>query len=289
MALPTCECVKGLPIGEQLAAIYCATYTLAAGDVDGPYLLKAANLSDVADPEESRVNLGADVGGIWPASLGGTGQSSYAVGDLLYASGAAALSKLADVATGNALISGGVGVAPSWGKIGLTTHVNGVLPIANGGTAGSTALSARTNLGFLSAVKAADESRTNDTAFTNDSSLTFAVEAGKTYFFEADIYVTEASAVPGIGIGINAPASTLFRFSVEASNGTTIFTVLGDGAAGTPYYIEGNTAIVISIRGAITPSASGTLAFAWRQSSSSGDATVVKAGSYMIVTESTPV
>jgi len=68
------------------------------------------------------------------AANGGTGQSSYTVGDILYASGSTALSKLADVATGNALISGGVGVAPSWGKIGLTTHVTGTLPAGNGGT-----------------------------------------------------------------------------------------------------------------------------------------------------------
>jgi len=65
---------------------------------------------------------------------GGTGFSSYAVGDLLYANTTTTLAKLPDVATGNALISGGVGVAPSWGKIGLTTHVSGILPIANGGT-----------------------------------------------------------------------------------------------------------------------------------------------------------
>lgn len=75
--------------------------------------------------------------GTLAADRGGTGQSSYAVGDLLYASTTTALSKLADVATGNALISGGVGVAPSWGKVGLTTHISGTLPIANGGT-GST-------------------------------------------------------------------------------------------------------------------------------------------------------
>ena len=68
------------------------------------------------------------------ATSGGTGQSSYAVGDLLYASTTTALSKLADVATGNALISGGVSTAPAWGKIGLTTHVSGTLPVANGGT-----------------------------------------------------------------------------------------------------------------------------------------------------------
>lgn len=78
------------------------------------------------------------VTGVLDEANGGTGNSSYAVGDILYASTTSVLSKLADVATGNALISGGVGVAPSYGKIGLTTHVSGTLPIANGGTGSST-------------------------------------------------------------------------------------------------------------------------------------------------------
>ncbi len=91
--------------------------------------------------------------GTLPATAGGTGQSSYAIGDLLYASTTTALSKLADVATGSALISGGVGVAPAWGKIGLTTHITGTLGIGNGGTgqttqtAGFDALSPLTTLG----------------------------------------------------------------------------------------------------------------------------------------------
>ncbi len=68
------------------------------------------------------------------AANGGTGYANYAVGDLLYANTTTTFAKLADVATGNALISGGVSTAPSWGKIGLTTHVSGTLPIANGGT-----------------------------------------------------------------------------------------------------------------------------------------------------------
>jgi hypothetical protein len=75
-----------------------------------------------------------DTGYTIPATQGGTGQTSYAVGDLVYASTTTALSKLADVATGNALISGGVGVAPSYGKVGLTTHISGTLAVANGGT-----------------------------------------------------------------------------------------------------------------------------------------------------------
>jgi hypothetical protein len=83
---------------------------------------------------QNTTGTASNVTGIVAAVNGGTGQSSYAVGDLVYASTTTALSKLADVATGNALISGGVGVAPSYGKIGLTTHVSGTLPVANGGT-----------------------------------------------------------------------------------------------------------------------------------------------------------
>lgn len=73
-----------------------------------------------------------------PATSGGTGFASYAVGDILFASTTSALSKLADIATGNALISGGVGVAPSYGKIGISTHVSGL------GTGVATALAVNT-------------------------------------------------------------------------------------------------------------------------------------------------
>jgi hypothetical protein len=54
---------------------------------------------------------------------GGTGLASYAVGDLVYASGATTLSKLADVATGSVLVSGGVGVAPAWSASPTLTRV----------------------------------------------------------------------------------------------------------------------------------------------------------------------
>ena len=89
--------------------------------------------------------------GTWNASTiaavyGGTGFSSYAIGDLLYANTTTTLAKLADVATGNALLSGGVGVAPSWGKIDVATHITGVVPVANGGTGASTVAGAQTSL-----------------------------------------------------------------------------------------------------------------------------------------------
>lgn len=74
------------------------------------------------------------ISGTAAATQGGTGQTTYTIGDLLYASSSSALSKLAGVATGNVLLSGGIATAPAWGKVDLTAAVSGILPLANGGT-----------------------------------------------------------------------------------------------------------------------------------------------------------
>jgi hypothetical protein len=87
--------------------------------------------------------LGTVTVGTWSADTiavnkGGTNITSYAVGDLLYADGTSSLAKLADVATGNVLISGGVTTAPAWGKANLITHITGTLGVGNGGTGAAT-------------------------------------------------------------------------------------------------------------------------------------------------------
>jgi hypothetical protein len=87
-----------------------------------------------AIPYYGKVDLTSAVSGILPANNGGTGISTYTTGDLLYASGTNILGSLTSVATGNVLLSGGIGVAPSYGKVDLATTVSGTLPIANGGT-----------------------------------------------------------------------------------------------------------------------------------------------------------
>lgn len=68
------------------------------------------------------------------APQGGTGQTTYVIGDLLQANTTTTLARLAATSTGNALISGGVGTVSAWGKIGLTTHISGTLGPTNGGT-----------------------------------------------------------------------------------------------------------------------------------------------------------
>jgi pectate lyase-like protein len=70
---------------------------------------------------------------------GGTGFSSYAIGDLLYADTAASLARLNDVAIGSVLSSGGVGVAPRWTSSGVI-NVKDYGAVGDGTTDDSTAI-----------------------------------------------------------------------------------------------------------------------------------------------------
>ena len=139
-----------------------------------------------------------------PATAGGTGQTSYAVGDLLYADTTTTLAKLPDVATGNALISGGVSTAPSWGKIGLTTHVSGVLPVANGGTIASTAsITSFNNITGYSASGATGTTTTN-LVFSTSPSITTPTLVGNATLSTGNLVV----GTSGKGIDFSATAGT---------------------------------------------------------------------------------
>jgi hypothetical protein len=140
-----------------------------------------------------------------PATAGGTGQTSYAVGDLLYANTTTTLDKLPDVATGNALISGGVGVAPSWGKIGLTTHVSGVLPVANGGTNASTAsITSFNNITGYSASGATGTTSTN-LVFSTSPSVTTPTLVGNATLSTGNI--VQGTAAKGFNFTANTPTA----------------------------------------------------------------------------------
>ena len=137
----------------------------------GKYAFVYANGTDVVSAIDHIPSL--TLATALAATSGGTGQSSYAVGDLLYASTTTALSKLADVATGNALISGGVSTAPAWGKVGLTTHVSGTLPVANGGTGAATLTANNVLLGNgTSAVQAVAPSTSGNVLVSNGTTWT---------------------------------------------------------------------------------------------------------------------
>lgn len=168
----------------------------------GTSALTASATIPAADISGNITGSAANVTGTVAVANGGTGLTTYAVGDLPYASGTTTLSKLADIATGNALISGGVGAAPAWGKIGLTTHVTGTLPVANGGTGKTT----ETNYaggwilyGEGNSTPGASTSltwdRTNKRLGIGDSSPSYAVDVA------GDVNVTGAFRVNGTAIG----------------------------------------------------------------------------------------
>lgn len=74
--------------------------------------LVAWNGSDFVEVAGGKVNLATDVIGVLAAANGGTGQSSYTSGDMLYASGTTTLTRRGIGSTGQVLtVSGGV---PVW-------------------------------------------------------------------------------------------------------------------------------------------------------------------------------
>jgi hypothetical protein len=153
-----------------------------------------------------------------PATAGGTGQTSYTTGDLLFASSATALSKLADVATGNALISGGVGVAPSYGKIGLTTHVSGTLPVGNGGTGITTLTANHVPYGNgTSAFQSSANLQFNGTNLAVGGSFTTTVSSG----------IAINNATSGSFPGIEIQTAGVTRFFINATNGASYISSVG--------------------------------------------------------------
>ena len=175
--------------------------------------------------------------GTLTAANGGTGQSSYVVGDLLYASTTTALSKLTDVPTGNALISGGVGVAPSYGKIGLTTHVSGTLALANGGTNATSAPAAMASLtGFTTTATA-----TGTTTLTNTSSF-YQLFTGTL----TQTVILPVTSTLALGWTFHICNNSTGNLSVQSSGANALITVL-----------PGTTAMCTCI------STSGTTAASW--------------------------
>jgi hypothetical protein len=178
------------------------------------------------------------------AANGGTGQSSYAVGDILFASTTTALSKLADVATGNALISGGVGVAPSYGKIGLATHVSGTLPVVNGGTGQTTYTNGQLLIGNTTG------NTLTKATLTAGTNISITNGAGAITINSTDQFVGTVTSVSGTGTvsGITLTGTVTSSGSLTlggtlsvtpsnfASQTANTFLAAPNGASGTPTF-----------------------------------------------------
>lgn len=174
-------------------------------------------------------------------SAGGGGSTPGGVsGDVQY-NNAGALGGITSVATGNALISGGVGAVPTWGKIGLATHVSGDLLFSN--------LTQGSALSVLGVTGNATADVASIAAGTNHQVLR---RSGTALGFGA-VDLAQSAAVTGVlpfanGGGISALGASRIPFinssnnawtsSSDFTNSTTIFTafrftVQNFGASGT--------------------------------------------------------
>jgi hypothetical protein len=196
----------------------------------------------------TNVSLTSAVTGTLPVANGGTGLTSYAIGDILFASTATTLSKLADVATGNALISGGVGVAPAYGKIGLTTHISGTLAVGNGGTGVTTSTGTTSvvlsnsptlvtpTLGAASATSIANglgAVGTPSYTFTGDTNTgMWSPGADTIAFSEGGVEAMRIDSDGDVGIGTTAPVQRLHVR--QDQDGTTAALIQNRNASGTP-------------------------------------------------------
>ncbi len=138
----------GIPYGSA-----ADTYSILAKDANATRYLSNQGTSN--NPSWNQVNLANGVTGVLPYSNGGTDQSTWAAGDLLYASATNVLSKRTIGSTGDVLtVSGGV---PVWaanasalpsGTTGQTLYYSGTNTVA----ASSVLLNDGTNAKFGAAV-----------------------------------------------------------------------------------------------------------------------------------------
>lgn len=159
--------------------------------------------------------------------FGGTGITSYTIGDLLYADSSTSLAKLADVATGNVLRSGGVGVAPAWGKVDLTTDVSGTLPVANGGSGTSTAF---TQGSVLFAGASGVYSQNNSKFFWNNTDFRLGLNTASPTTVLTILSPTQTALPPGV-----LPSGTDIHI-VGANNAETRITQDSFGTGNYPVY-----------------------------------------------------
>jgi hypothetical protein len=167
---------------------------------------------------------------------GGTGINIYAVGDIICASGTTTLSRVADIATGNALISGGVGACPSYGKI-TSSFLNITTTTCTNQYV--TAISA-TGTGTCSTITLAGAS------FANQGTTTTVLHgnaAGNPAFgavVSADLSITTTTCtnqfVTAISAGGVGTCTTDVLASAQHANQGTTTTVLHGNGAGNPAF-----------------------------------------------------
>lgn len=176
------------------------------------------------------------------AAQGGTGIASYAIGDLLYASASTTLSKLAGVATGQALVSGGVGVPPAWSAslaLSSTLSVNNGAHHNTSGKTGALTVRGTANQDVLQLYQSDPAGLVQPFMRIHDTDGRVSFGSYVTLSGDLDAVIPTSGAVPSmlaVYADINAGSAVVIQSAgaVDAirsfnTNGTLVFSVTSAG------------------------------------------------------------
>lgn len=228
---------KTITLGGNLttSGAYNLTATLT-GNTSVTFPTSGTLLSTGVTALSSLATVGTITSGTWNGTTvgvvyGGTGLTSATQGDIIYASGANTLAKLAKSASATRYLSNtGTSNNPAWAQVDLTTGVTGILPSANGGFGVDT--SGVTN-GQLLIGKTSDNSLNLATLTGTSDQITVTNGAGTiTLSTPQSINTTSTPRFARLGLGTGAGA-------------TAVLTTTGTFDTG--YYNAGNSSTAITI------------------------------------------
>ena len=198
--------------------------------IGGSLWTAATNFSSISGVgfSNSVITSGVWSGTAVSATNGGTGQVSYAIGDILYASSTTALTRLAAGTAGSVLASGGAGAAPFW-KVDAT---------GSGGAPGGSNFQLQYN---------------NASAFGGATRLLFNALSAEEFLITSP-YQTTVNASLNIGLGTTSfDGTSLGRFT-GSSNGTVFAINQTSGFTGNfaDFQLAGSSKFTIGFDGKIT-------------------------------------
>lgn len=165
-------------------------------------------------PSFSAVVLTTDVSGLLPVANGGTGVGTLTLNGIIFGNGTSAVG-ITSAGASNTVLHGNTGAAPTFSAVSLTADVSGVLPIANGGTNNSSALTA----GSVIFSNGTSLTQDNTNLFWNDST-------DQLYLGGATIGV--ASTILGAnGFAVFNEQGNAVDFRIESNNSANMFVVSG--------------------------------------------------------------
>jgi hypothetical protein len=177
------------------------------------------------------------VAGTLVAANGGTGQSTYSVGDLLYATGATALSKLGIGAASQILAS--TGAAPQWTDPSSITVGNATNAVNSTNATNATNATTATNLAGGAANQITYQSGASTSAFAVAPTIPGTVLGwnGSAFAWVAAPAAVTASALAG-GVASQIPYQTAPGVTAFIPNGTAGQILVSNGASAPTWQAE---------------------------------------------------